>query len=85
MKHLFLSFFIFTIVAPNGQLLTISELGSNAMVISNQGTGHQIIVARQRNGVILMPSDGTPGYGDFLDLEHNTLTPLEVPDPFTAE
>lgn len=94
MKHVILSFFIFTILAPNGEMLTVTEVGGNAMVISNQSTGKEIVVARQRNGVILMPSDGalldkqlrkSEGRGDFLDLERNTLTPLDAPDPFTAE
>ena len=79
MKHVFLSFFIFTILAPNGEMLTVTEVGGNAMVISNQSTGREIVVARQRNGVILMPSEGR---GDFLDLERNTLTPLEPLNPF---
>ena len=75
----FVGLFIFTILAPNGEMLTITEVGGNAMVISNQSTGREIVVARQRNGVILMPSEGR---GDFLDLERNTLTPLEPTNPF---
>ena len=79
MKNLFLGLFIFTVVAPSGQLLTITELGGNAMVISNQSTGEELVVAKQRNGVILMPSQGR---GDFLDTEKNSLDPLEHPNPF---
>lgn len=82
MKQLLIGLFVFTVLAPDGRLFTITDLGGNLIVIGDQSTGNEILVARQRNGVILMPSEGE---GSFLNFEKGQLNPLEQNNPFDLE
>lgn len=74
MKNLISAGLLWTLImGPKGVIDVIPI--AQGFIVTNLTTGHNTIVARQKNGVIILPDSGD---GDFIDTLNERVFPIHV-------